>query len=78
MVKDILLHEKKSDSLEFSLRTIRNSYLGKYYEAIGDYRGAYDNLRTDVQQNDSLEHNRIKIRASEIMNRVAPQTSRFL
>ncbi len=55
-VKDILSHEKGSDSMEFSLRQIRNRYLRKYYEAIGDYRGAYDNLRTDVQQNDSLEH----------------------
>lgn len=77
MVKDILLHEKKSDSMEFSLRQIRNSYLRKYYEAIGDYRGAYDNLRTDVQQNDSLEHNRIKMRASEIMNRFAQDTIRL-
>lgn len=77
MVKDILLHEKKSDSMEFSLRQIRNRYLRKYYEAIGDYRGAYDNLRTDVQQNDSLEHNRIKMRASEIMNRFAQDTIRL-
>ena len=77
MVKDILSHEKKSDSMEFSLRQIRNRYLRKYYEAIGDYRGAYDNLRTDVQQNDSLEHNRIKMRASEIMNRLAQDTIRL-
>ena len=77
MVKDILSHEKKSDSMEFSLRQIRNRYLRKYYEAIGDYRGAYDNLRTDVQQNDSLEHNRIKMRASEIMNRFAQDTIRL-
>ncbi len=41
MVKNILSHEKKSDSMEFSLRQIRNRYLRKYYEAIGDYGGAY-------------------------------------
>lgn len=76
-VKDILSHEKGSDSMEFSLRQIRNRYLRKYYEAIGDYRGAYDNLRTDVQQNDSLEHNRIKMRASEIMDRFAQDTIRL-
>lgn len=76
-VKDILSHEKGADSMEFSLRQIRNRYLRKYYEAIGDYRGAYDNLRTDVQQNDSLEHNRIKMRASEIMDRFAQDTIRL-
>lgn len=76
-VKDILSHEKGSDSMEFSLRQIRNRYLRKYYEAIGDYRGAYNNLRTDVQQNDSLEHNRIKMRASKIMDRFAQDTIRL-
>ena len=37
----------------FRSRQIRNRYLRKYYEAIGDYRGAYDNLRTDVSETGS-------------------------
>lgn len=43
-VKDILQHEKKLDNMEFNLRQIRNRYLRKYYESIGDYRGAYEIL----------------------------------
>lgn len=76
-VKDILQHEKKLDNMEFNLRQIRNRYLRKYYESIGDYRGAYENLRADAQMDDSLAHNRLNIRASEIMNRFAQDTIRL-
>ena len=34
----------------------------------------YENLRRDMQKNDSLEHNRIKMRASEIMDRFTQDT----
>ena len=76
-VKDILQHEKKLDNMEFNLRQIRNRYLRKYYESIGDYRGAYENLRADAQMDDSLAHNRLNMRASEIMNRFAQDTIRL-
>lgn len=76
-VKDILQHEKKLDNMEFNLRQIRNRYLRKYYESIGDYRGAYENLRSDAQMDDSLAHNRLNMRASEIMNRFAQDTIRL-
>ena len=35
---------------------------------------AYDNLREDMRKNDSLEHNRINMRASEIMERFTQDT----
>lgn len=76
-VKDILQHEKKLDNMEFNLRQIRNRYLRKYYESIGDYRGAYENLRSDAQMDDSLAHNRLNMRASEIMNRFVQDTIRL-
>lgn len=76
-VKDILQHEKKLDNMEFNLRQIRNRYLRKYYESIGDYRGAYENLKSDAQMDDSLAHNRLNMRASEIMNRFAQDTIRL-
>lgn len=63
--------------MEFNLRQIRNRYLRKYYESIGDYRGAYENLRSDAQMDDSLAHNRLNMRASEIMNRFAQDTIRL-
>lgn len=77
-VKDILQHEKKLDNMEFNLRQIRNRYLRKYYESIGDYRGAYENLRSDAQMDDSLAHNRLNMRASEIMNRFAQDKMRIM
>lgn len=73
-VKDILQHEKTMDNVDFSLRQIRNRYLRKYYETMGDYRQAYANLEEDMQKDDSLEHNRTNMRASEIMERFAQDT----
>lgn len=58
----------------FSLRQIRNQYLQQYYLATGNYRMAFENLREDMQKNDSLEHNRINMRASEIMDRFTQDT----
>ncbi len=63
--------------ISFNLRQIRNQYLQKYYLARGDYRLAYENLLEDSRQTDSLEHNRTKLRASDIMNRFAQDTLRL-
>lgn len=76
-VKDILQHEKTPDNVDFSLRQIRNRYLRKYYEAMGDYHQAYANLADDILKDDSLEHNRTKMRASEIMERFTQDTLRL-
>lgn len=57
--------ENLSNLVAFNLRQIRNQYLQRYYLAKGDYRMAFENLRRDMQKNDSLEHNRINMRASE-------------
>lgn len=61
----------------FNLRQIRNQYLRKYYLAQGAYRMAYENLLADSRETDSLEHNRTKLRASEIMDRFAQDTLRL-
>lgn len=74
MVGMLLGDEKTSNGIDFSMRRIRNQYLRKYYETIGDYRSAYRNLVEDNRQNDSLEHRRINMRASEIMERFAQDT----
>lgn len=63
--------------MAFNLRQIRNQYLRKYYLARGDYRLAYENLLVDSKKTDSLEHNRTKLRASEIMDRFAQDTLRL-
>lgn len=43
----------------------------------GDYRLAYENLLVDSKKTDSLEHNRTKLRASEIMDRFVQDTLRL-
>ena len=73
----ILKNEKLSGTMDFSLRKIRNLYLRQYYIANGEYQKAYQNLKTDGEQNDSLEHNRINMRAAEIMNRFEQDTLRL-
>ena len=75
-VKPILNSEKgmSTTDIAFTMRQVRNSYLRRYYESMGDYRMAYDNLREDMRQNDSLEHKRTNMRASEIMERFAQDT----
>lgn len=76
-VSRILTSEKQANDVEFSLRKIRNLYLRKYYEQRGDYQKAYQNMKTDMQMDDSLEHNRINMRAAEIMGRFAQDTLRL-
>ena len=73
-VTRILDSEENMPVMPFSMRQIRNHYLRLYYRAMGDYRQAYENLREDMQQNDSLEHRRINMRASEVMERFTRDT----
>lgn len=61
----------------FNMRHIRNLYLQKYYLSTGNYRSAYETLRNDILENDSLEHNITNLRASEIMTRLAQDTLRL-
>lgn len=76
-VARILASENQASGVEFSLRKIRNLYLRKYYEIKGDYQKAYQNLNTDMLMDDSLEHNRVNMRAAEIMGRFAQDTLRL-
>lgn len=73
-VTRILDGERLKREMDFSLRKIRNLYLRKYYEAMGDYRKAYQTMMEDDEMNDSLEHNRINMRAAEIMERFSQDT----
>lgn len=70
----ILASEHSIDHVAFSMRQIRNKYLRRYYELTGNYQKAYRNLEEDLRMNDSLEHNRTNMRASEIMERLAQDT----
>ena len=74
VVTRILNSEQNMSQMPFTMRQIRNHYLRLYYKARGDYRLAYENLREDVLQNDSLEHRRTNMRASEVMERFTQDT----
>ena len=76
-VSQILASEHQTGDVEFSLRKIRNLYLREYYEVRGDYQKAYQNMKNDVLLDDSLEHNRVSMRAAEIMGRFAQDTLRL-
>ena len=69
-----LFGDDVNNLVAFNLRQIRNQYLQQYYLATGNYHMAFENLREDMQKNDSLEHNRINMRASEIMDRFTQDT----
>lgn len=69
-----LFGDDVNNLVAFNLRQIRNQYLQQYYLATGNYRMAFENLREDMQKTDSLEHNRINMRASEIMDRFTQDT----
>lgn len=69
--------ERKDSDIAFNLRQIRNHYLREYYKAKGDFRSAYLNLKADQAMIDSLEHNRVNMRASEVMERFTQDTLRL-
>ena len=73
-VTRIISGENINDNVPYMMVSIRNRYLQKYYEAIGDYRRAYATLKDDIQYNDSLEHNRSNMRSVEIMERFRSDT----
>lgn len=76
-VARILATEKPNAQMDFSLRKIRNTYLRNFYAKKGRYQEAYDNLVADNLMNDSLEHNRISMRSTEIMQRFSQDTLRL-
>lgn len=76
-VEKILTTEGKLDIREQNIRNIRKRYLMDYYAVTGNYRKAFECAMTYKQENDSAEHNRQNMMASEIMARFAEDTLRL-
>ena len=74
LVGNLMATDKSHDDMDFSLRQIRDRYLREYYVKKGDYRQAYLNLKEDNLKNDSLEHNRTKMRSTDVVQRFAQDT----
>lgn len=73
-IEDILRTERFADKINQNIKNIRSRYLRKYYATIGNYKMAYNELLNNISQNDSLEHNRENMKASEIMMRYTEDT----
>lgn len=73
-VKRILESEKINTVVDFNLINIRQRYLRDYYAKTGNYKNAYENLLGSIARNDSLKHNTVNMRTSEIMMRYTQDT----
>ena len=57
--------ETENHPVQYSLANLRNIYLQRYYEKVGDYRQAYTLMNEISEHNDSLEHNHSNMRSAE-------------
>lgn len=73
----ILASEHFTEEIEQSIKDIRSKYLEEYYVMTGDYRKAYENVNNRLAENDSLLHNKMNMRTTEIMQRLTEDTLRM-
>ena len=77
MVTRILEKEEKDISPEANIQSIRNKYLDRYFQAIGDYKTAYQRGQQWKIISDSTENYKQKMRIAEIMLRFTEDTLRL-
>lgn len=73
-IKRILNNEHLTQTPEQTIRDIRSKYLQQYYTDTGDYQRALQTITTRQRENDSLEYNKMNMRAEEIMIRLNEDT----
>lgn len=73
-VESILKNEGKLEVLDQNMKNIRAKYLTRYYAATGNYKKAFETATANQHQKDSTEHDRTRMRASEIMARFNEDT----
>ncbi len=76
-VRRIIQEEKGLQVNDIDMNNIRNRYMNHYYAAIGDYRRAYSGLQDNIEQEDSTENVRKRMRVSDFMVRFAEDTIRL-
>lgn len=76
---DTLIPNTNKDiiNVPYQVRGIRNKYLRQYYESVHNYQAAYINLKHDIQKNDSLEHKRMDMQTSDMLERFMQDTLRL-
>ena len=67
-------NDETQHSVQYTLVNLRNRYLQKYYEQVGNFRRAYELLQSNYAYNDSLEHNHSNMRSADIMARFTSDT----
>lgn len=60
--------------LDANMLMIRNQYLQHYFERTGDYRRAYEYLKSDCQLDDSIRSERVQMRVAELDMRYQQDT----
>lgn len=66
LAQERLKHAKEYDQVEPNMIHVRNRYLQRYYEKVGDYKQAYHYLKENHRMDDSIRNERVKMRAAEI------------
>ena len=67
-------NDETQHSVQYTLVNLRNRYLQKYYEQVGNFRRAYELMQSNYAYNDSLEHNHSNMRSADIMARFTSDT----
>lgn len=70
----IVKNTADDSNIIYNIRNIHDKYMRKYYELKGDWKDAYHNLANEVMESDSLEHNRINMRAADIIAQYSTDT----
>ena len=66
LARERLKHAVKYDNVEPNMIHVRNRYLQRYFEKVGDYERAYHYLEENHHIDDSIRNERVKMRAAEI------------
>lgn len=65
----------KYDGVEPNMIHVRNHFLQRYYEKIGDYKNAYYYLEKNRRIDDSIRNEKVKMRAAEIALRYSQDST---
>lgn len=66
LARERLSKAVKYEEVEPNMIHVRNRYLQRYYEKVGDYKHAYHYLEENHRIDDSIRNERVKMRAAEI------------
>lgn len=64
--RHLLSLTKDTEGVELNMIRIRNRYLQHYFEAVGNWRNAYEYQKLNWKIDDSVRNERIKMRSAEI------------